>query len=79
MALAEVADKVFHTAIVDMNNKRFVRCKFTICTLRYAGGQCEWDANTSFVQCVWEFKDAAQRTVAIFMLGLPTGDFSSEV
>jgi hypothetical protein len=76
MALAEVADKTYLAAIIDMDNKWFVRCKLTNCTLRYAGSQCEWDANTSFIQCIWEFKDAARRTTAIFMLGGNTGNFT---
>jgi hypothetical protein len=76
MALTEVADKTETATVVHMDNKRFVRCKFTNCTLRYTGSQCEWDANTSFVQCSWKFEDAARRTTEIFMLGINTGDFT---
>ena len=76
MALTEVANKTQISTVIDMDNKRFVRCKFTDCTLRYAGGQCEWDNNAAFIQCSWEFKDAARRTAEIFMLGLNTGDFT---
>jgi hypothetical protein len=76
MALTEVADKPFNTAIVNMDGKRFTRCKFTNCKLRYTGGECEWDNNTTFVACSWEFQDAALRTAKLFMLGQDTANFT---
>jgi len=75
MALTEIQDREFLDAIIDMDHKRFFRCKFKTCTLRYTGGQCEWDKNTSFDRCTWEFLDAAQRTIKIFVLGT-SGSFS---
>lgn len=70
MSITEIADKTFNSVVVNMDNKRFLRCKFANCTLGYAGGQCEWDRNTSFVGCSWKFQDAALRTAIIFMLGV---------
>jgi len=65
MAIAEVKDRVLSNAVIDMDNIRFFGCKFTNCTLRYKGGQCEWDRNTTFVGCHWDFLDAAKRTVDV--------------
>ena len=53
------------SAIIDMDNKKFVGCKLTNCTLRYAGGQVEWDKNTTFIGCRWDFFDSAKRTVNV--------------
>jgi hypothetical protein len=50
---------------VDLDNKRFLGCKFTNCTLRYKGGQLEWDKDTAFISCQWEFLEAAKRTVKV--------------
>ena len=50
---------------IDLDNKRFVGCKFTNCTLRYKGGQVEWDKNTIFISCRWDFLDDAGRTVKV--------------
>jgi len=43
--------KRFFSAIIDIDAKRYFRCNFTNCTLRYAGDQCEWDKDTVFISC----------------------------
>ena len=75
MAITEVTNKTRTNAIIHMDDKRFFGCVFTACTLRYAGGQCEWDKNTTFDKCTWEFLDSAQRTIQVLGLGT-SGSFS---
>ena len=66
MPMTAVKGQAFLGETVDLDNKRFVGCKFTNCTLRYEGSQCEWDKDTVFVACRWYFVGAAQRTVYVF-------------
>jgi hypothetical protein len=64
--LATLENQVFAGAIIDVDGKRFLGCKFHHCTLRYAGGECEWDDNTTFrVDCSWELIGHALRIVDI--------------
>ena len=66
MAITEIKNKSFSARnVVNMDSKRFFGCKFSNCILRYTGGQCEWDKNTSFDRCTWEFLDSALRTKQI--------------
>jgi hypothetical protein len=58
--------KPFFSGIVDLDDKRFVGCKLTNCTLRYKGGQVEWDQDTTFINCRCEFLDAAERTIGVW-------------
>jgi hypothetical protein len=62
----------FFSQTVDLDDKRFISCKFTNCTLRYKGGQFEWDEHTSFIGCRWDFLDAAYRTIKV--LNISTSD-----
>jgi len=57
--------KTFFSVTIDLDNKRFIGCKFTNCALRYKGGQVEWDKNTSFIGCRWDFLEAAERTIKV--------------
>ena len=75
MSVAEIKNESFSRIIVDLDNKRFFGCKFTNCTLRYAGGQCEWDQNCAFESCSWELIGAAARTLRILGLG-PLSSFN---
>ena len=75
MAISEIKQKAWSNAVIDMDSKRFFGCKFKSCTLRYAGGQLEWDKSTVFVGCTWQFFDSAQRTIQVLGLGT-SGSFS---
>lgn len=67
----------FFSRTIDIDNKSFVSCKFSNCTLRYKGGQVEWDKDTSFVSCRWEFLDAAKRTIDVMnMIGADVSKFT---
>ena len=69
--------KSFFSETIDIDDKSFVGCKFSNCTFRYKGGQCEWDENTSFVSCRWQFFDAANRTVNVTnMIGNSMSNFT---
>lgn len=68
MTIAQIHDENFRDAVIDMDSKRFFGCIFTNCTLRYAGGQCEWDKNTTFSGCAWQFIDGAIRTKQVLDL-----------
>lgn len=50
---------------VNLDDKRFIGCKFTNCTLWYKGGQVEWDKDTTFIGCRWQFLDAALRIINV--------------
>jgi hypothetical protein len=80
MSVTEIKNETFRTAVIDMDNKRFFGCKFSNCTLRYTGAQCEWDANTVFDSCTWQLLDAAERTVSALIrtgrIQFPQGKFS---
>ena len=52
----------FTNSVVDMDGKSFTSCEFVNCTLRYKGGECEWDKYTTFSGCSLALQDAAQRT-----------------
>jgi hypothetical protein len=62
--------RAFFSQTIDLDDKRFVGCKFTNCTLRYKGGQVEWDKNTAFIGCRWHFLDAADRTVKVLNISM---------
>jgi hypothetical protein len=75
MKTTSVSNKTFSSAIIDMDNKRFVGCKFEHCALRYAGGKCEWDKNTIFDGCAWEPSGKSQnikKVLDTFGIGLFT-------
>jgi len=62
--MTEIKDQTFLNAVVDIDEKRFVSCKFKGCIFRYKGG--EWESNgrnTLDAMCTWKFEDAALRTV----------------
>lgn len=61
-------DKTFFDDLIELDDKLFIRCKFTNCTLRYKGGQTEWDKDTVFIGCRWEFLGTAERTVKVHNL-----------
>jgi hypothetical protein len=63
VSIAQIQNEVFSNAVIDMDNKRFFGCKFTNCSLRYAGGECDWDEHTRFTSCTWDLTGAAKRTV----------------
>lgn len=63
--MTTVERKAFFSMTIDIDNKRFVSCKFTNCALRYKGGQVEWDKDTTFISCQWDFLDDAGRTVKV--------------
>ncbi len=61
-----VANQTFANTVVHMDGKRFEGCKFSHCTFRYAGGECEWDEHTVFdTASTWKFEECALRTVEI--------------
>lgn len=61
-----IENQVFTDTIVNMDDKKFMRCEFSRCTLRYTGGECDWDEHTIFnPSCTWKFEYAALRTVEI--------------
>jgi hypothetical protein len=68
--LATVENKVFTNETVNLDGKRFAGCEFKHCVLRYAGGECEWDDNTSFrPTCSWELIGTAARVAEVLRKG----------
>jgi hypothetical protein len=57
-------------ATVALDDKHFANCRFTRCTLIYAGGDFSW-SNTTFENCQLQFAGAAGRTMRFLgMFGL---------
>jgi len=64
--MTEIKNESFVGAVIDMDEKRFVSCKFSGCIFRYKGGEWESDGrNTLDARCTWKFEDAALRTVSL--------------
>lgn len=63
--MTEIENETFDRAVVDMDGKRFVSCEFLNSTLKYTGGEWEWDNHTVFTACVWKFEDCALRTAQL--------------
>lgn len=66
--MTTVEGKAFLSKTIDIDDKQFVGCKFTNCALRYKGGQVEWDKDTTFISCRWEFLAAAKRMIDVLSL-----------
>ena len=65
VSVTEIRNVSKSGVLIDLENKRLFNCRFTDCTLQYAGGHCEWDATTIFENCAWEFRGAAARTMRL--------------
>ena len=55
MAIQDISQKNFVSAVVDIDNKRFFGCIFYACTLRYSGGEFAWDKYAILKKCIFEF------------------------
>jgi hypothetical protein len=70
MLIPTIENEVFTNVAVEMDDKRFLGCKFSGCTLRYAGGDCTWDESTIIhSSCRWEISGAAARIVNLLTRG----------
>lgn len=62
--MTEVKNESFINAVIDVDGKRFVSCKFSGCILRYKGGEWETNGrNTLDIRCTWKLEDCALRTM----------------
>jgi hypothetical protein len=78
VALTRVENQTFTRAVVELDGKDFVACKFSGCTLVYAGGAIDWDDATDFGDSQFEFSGAADRTVRLLAaLGGLSEEFQS--
>jgi len=65
-----IENEVFSNVAVEMDNKRFLGCKFSGCILRYEGGECSWDDKTIIdPSCRWEVSGTAARIVKLLSRG----------
>jgi hypothetical protein len=70
MLIPTTENEVFTNVAVEMDDRRFLNCKFSGCTLRYAGGECPWDDKTIIgPSCRWELSAAAARIVNLLAPG----------
>ena len=70
MLIPTIENEVFTKVPVEMDDKRFLGCKFSGCTLRYEGGECSWDNKTIFdPSCRWEISGTAARIVNLLARG----------
>ena len=49
---------------ISLDDKPFINCRFTNCTLIYSGGDYAW-TNTNFDNCPLQLSGAAQRTATL--------------
>ena len=59
-----VENEVVAGKTIAIDEKHFVNCKYTNCTLIYSGGEVAW-ANTNFNNCQITLSGAAQRTATL--------------
>ena len=70
MLIPSIENKVFTNEDVEMDDKRFLGCKFSGCTLRYTDGDCSWDDKTIIdPSCRWEISGTAARIVNLLAQG----------
>ena len=70
MLIPTIVDEMFTNVAVEMDDKRFLGCKFSGCTLRYEGGECSWDDKTIIdSSCRWEISGTAARIVKLLTRG----------
>jgi hypothetical protein len=70
MLTPSIENEVFTNVAVEMDDRRFVGCKFSGCTLRYEGGECSWDDKTVIdASCKWEISGTAARIVRLLARG----------
>ena len=70
MLIPTIENEVFTNVAVEMDDKRFLRCKFSGCTLRYEGGECTWDDKTILdPSCRWEISGQAASIVKLLARG----------
>jgi hypothetical protein len=70
MLIPTIENEVFTNVAIEMDDKRFLGCKFSGCTLRYEGGECSWDDKTIIApSCSWEISGTAARIVKLLARG----------
>lgn len=50
---------------IAMDDKSFLNCRYTRCTLIFSGGDCEWTADTLFIDCYLKMIGPALRVVNV--------------
>ena len=58
-------DKTFRGISVQLDDARFINCKFKSCEIHFSGGVFETVDCLFDKDCVWRFRDAALRTMAL--------------
>jgi hypothetical protein len=66
-SLTEIRDQTFN-APVDVDDTRFVNCRFLSVQLRYGGGALPHFEDCTFDNVGWYFHDAALRTVQLIQM-----------
>ena len=61
MAMIPVEGQVFENITIMMDNKYFMACSFSGCTLIYTGGDFGW-TDCKFDICILQFEGAALRS-----------------
>ncbi len=71
-----VENEIYKGAVIAMDNKLFINCKFADCTLVYTGGDFSW-RDTTFQDCKINFEGSAHRTIGFLrQFGLIPKDFA---
>ena len=56
-----IENQLVNNKTITLDEKHFVNCVYTNCTVLYSGGDWAW-TNTRFENCQFTFSGAAQRT-----------------
>ena len=72
MDLIEISDQAFENERVELDGRRFVRCKFKECDLSFSATARVAFEDCTFTRCRWVFAGAASTTLD-FLVALNTG------
>jgi hypothetical protein len=57
-------NQTFTDQVVSIDDKSFINCIFTRCTLLYSGGELNW-YDTQWINCTFNFGGCAARTAEL--------------
>jgi len=62
-----IENQAFTDQVVSIDDKSFINCTFTRCTLLYSGGEINW-YDTHWINCTFSFSGPAARTADLLRL-----------
>ena len=78
--MTEIRGRTFTNETVRIDDHRFLNCRFHECTIYYSGGDYFFDECVFDGPNVWQFQDAAQRTIQLLKpIGYLSDAFAAEI